>query len=133
MHGLFVCSFVNVFRLAFLYWYLIGAFCLIDLIHLKHAEGLLPLKITTFLLQVNTRFFIHVLSSANIFSSLLSLLLVVTAYARESSKGDKRQQLGFRPVHFAAVGLPLRDTSPNGNSEKTGAFKIDDGNVVGMC
>lgn len=53
--------------------------------------------------------------------------------AGESSPGGKKQQLGFRPVHFAAVGLPLRDTSPNGDDQKTGAFKIDDGNVVGMC
>lgn len=60
-------------------------------------------------------------------------LFVVVAYAGESSKGEKRQQLGFRPVHFAAVGLPLGDIASNGGDQKTGAFKIDDGNVVGMC
>ena len=60
-------------------------------------------------------------------------LFVVTAYAGESSKGEKKQQLGFRPVHFAAVGLPLRDTSLNGDDQNRGAFKIHDGNVVGMC
>ena len=64
---------------------------------------------------------------------ILPFLLVVTVLAGESSPGGKKQQLGFRPVHFAAVGLPLRDTSPNGDDQKTGAFKIDDGNVVGMC
>lgn len=63
----------------------------------------------------------------------MCFLFVVTVYADESSKREKKQQLGFRPVHFAAVGLPLRDTSSNGGDQKTGAFKIDDGNVVGMC
>ena len=48
-------------------------------------------------------------------------------------KAFRRQQLGFRPLHFAAVGLPLGDTATNGaGSSKTGAFRIDDGGVVGM-
>lgn len=76
-------------------------------------------------------FFIPLYSVANNYCSLL----VVTVYTGESSEAEKKQQLGFRPVHFAAVGLPLKDTSPNGDDldQKRGAFKIDDGNVVGMC
>lgn len=62
-------------------------------------------------------------------------LFVVAAHAHvdKSTKENKRQNLGFRPVHFAAVGLPLGDTPSNGRGPKIGAFKIDDGNVVGMC
>lgn len=58
---------------------------------------------------------------------------LVQVYAYDASKNEKRENLGFRPVHFAAVGLPLGDT-PTGNAgaPKTGAFKIEDGNVVGM-
>ena len=48
------------------------------------------------------------------------------------SKANKRQQLGFRPVHFAAVGLPLGDRASRGGGSKTGSFKIDDAGVVGM-
>lgn len=49
------------------------------------------------------------------------------------NKALRRQQLGFRPLHFAAVGLPLRDTATNEvGSSKTGEFRIDDGGVVGM-
>ena len=77
-------------------------------------------------------FFIHFYSVANNYRCLFAFLLVVPVYAGESFKGGKKHQLGFRPVHFAAVGLPLRDTSPNGDDQKTGAFKIDDGNVVGI-
>ena len=63
----------------------------------------------------------------------LSYLSVAAASGKHSrSKASKRQQLNFRPVHFAAVGLPLEDTGSNGGGSKTGAFKIDDGGVVGM-
>ena len=58
---------------------------------------------------------------------------LVQVYAYDASKNEKRENLGFRPVHFAAVGLPLGDTpTGNGGAPKTGAFKIEDGNVVGM-
>lgn len=58
---------------------------------------------------------------------------LVQVYAYDASKNEKRENLGFRPVHFAAVGLPLGDTpTGNGGAPKTGAFKIKDGNVVGM-
>lgn len=66
------------------------------------------------------------------------LLSVLATHSEKHSKhtAHKRQQLSFRPLHFAAVGLPLADKSHNGNGAaslgKIGAFKIDDGGVVGM-
>lgn len=69
----------------------------------------------------------------NSFCSPCASCRSVAAYADDSSKDDKRASLGFRPVHFAAVGLPLGDRPANAGGSKTGAFKIEDGNVVGMC
>ena len=65
----------------------------------------------------------------------LHVFSAIVASSEKHSKSNalRRLQLGFRPLHFAAVGLPLRDTATNGaGSSKTGAFKINDGGVVGM-
>lgn len=42
--------------------------------------------------------------------------------------------LSFRPLHFAAVDLPLgnKESRQDESSSKAGAFKINDGGVVGM-
>ena len=60
---------------------------------------------------------------------LLVLLTAFTTVPGRSSKADKRQKLGFRPVHFSAVGLPLQDTGSDSSAAR--AFQINGGNVVG--
>ncbi|XP_044175598.1 probable pathogenesis-related protein CaO19.6200 isoform X5 [Acropora millepora] len=54
-------------------------------------------------------------------------------YSRHHENGRKRHMLSFRPLHFAAVDLPLGN-KPFHQDESTpnaGAFKIDNGGVVG--
>ena len=55
-------------------------------------------------------------------------------YSRYREHGRKRHMLSFRPLHFAAVDLPLgnKESRQDESSSKAGAFKINDGGVVGM-
>ena len=55
-------------------------------------------------------------------------------YSRHHENGRKRHMLSFRPLHFAAVDLPLgnKPFHQDESSPNAGAFKIDDGGVVGM-
>lgn len=66
-------------------------------------------------------------------ATLIFKLIVCSSQNYSRYQGYKREALSFRPLHFAAVDLPLGDRGSNGNGSpnKAGAFKFDDADVVG--